>query len=49
MKAYSLICAGMDYSVTEYGKNKKDAIKRFRQQWNLERKHLRIAIWEQTL
>jgi hypothetical protein len=38
----------MIYAASAYGKNKKDALKRYRNQWGLNRMPKGFAIWEAT-
>lgn len=45
MKAYFIHCPGMVYAVTEYGRNKAEAVDRFRQRNGLIRMPAGHAVW----
>ena len=46
MKHYQIIHNGLIYCVDVYASSKKDAINKYRNQWNLVGKHINLQIWE---
>ena len=46
MKHYRIIHNGLVYCVDVYASSKKDAINKYRNQWNLVGKHINLQIWE---
>lgn len=46
MKHYQIIHNGLVYCVDVYASSKKDAINKYRNQWNLVGKHINLQIWE---
>lgn len=46
MEHYKIIHKGLVYCVDVYASSKKDAINKYRKQWNLVGKHINLQIWE---
>lgn len=46
MKHYKIIHNGLVYCVDVYANNKREAIAKYRKQWNLESKRINLKIWE---
>ena len=46
MKHYQIIHNGLAYCIDVYASSKKDAIIKYRKQWNLVGKHINLQIWE---
>ena len=46
MKHYQIFHNGLVYCVDVYASSKKDAINKYRKQWNLVSKHINLQIWE---
>ena len=46
MKHYQIIHNGLIYCVDVYASSKKDAINKYRNQWDLVGKHINLQIWE---
>lgn len=46
MKHYQIIHKGLVYCVDVYASSKKDAITKYRNQWDLVGKHINLQIWE---
>ena len=46
MKHYRIMHTGLIYCVDVYASSKREAIAKYRSQWNLENKRINLQAWE---